>query len=503
MFQEYTSGVSCAEAEGDGTCLHVLALRTDAEHEKGELKMDKQEEEEMEDIPLRSMEETVFRNEFSDGENDEKEEETDRILKEYSFIEPRKNGVAEKCFDDNHEHIRSFVEEHKLRYEIRQAGIFDGLNNYIRSSLATWQNECINVAVTGNSGSGKSSLINALRNIKPNYPGAANVGIKETTTHIQKYEFPETDKVKLWDLPGVGTQKFSRKTYLEDTELSKFDIVVVVTANRFLENDIWIARQASRLGKFVIFVRTKIDFDLMNAKRDDPENFDEMKCLETIRRDIHENLTKSGLAELNDNIFLVSSPDRQKYDFTSLSESLKRLINTNGVRICKLLLHHLEKVIVEKREAVKCKFTGKKVASAIFESLPFPKLGTKLSAMTIQQMQELCLKIFCLDYESLQRVSQEVNISVRKLKEHHLKTFNTEQVKDVVRLYSETEDYRFPKFRKYEKYFAPVIGSVLSVFKGLTVAQDCLNVICNIMADDEFHLAQLRLHRLEGQLRAL
>lgn len=401
------------------------------------------------------------------------------------------------------QNMQSFVQEDELLCEIQQAGTIHGLNNYINKSLPAWDCKGINVAVAGSSGSGKSSLINALRGLKPNSPGAAKVGIKETTTEVQKYKFPENDKVVLWDLPGIGTRQFTRESYLNDFPLSKFDIVVVVTANRFLENDMWIATQALAIGRSVIFVRTKIDFDLMNASRDDPENFDEVRCIETIKREIDETLSKSGIARMSEGVYFVSSPDRDKYEFTELSEKLQSLMNTKGEGICRLLLQHLEQAIEEKRDAVKCKFTGKKVASAVFSFLPIPKLENTLGSLTIRQIREICLKVFCLDDESLQKVASALNIPVRKLKDFHLKTFNTEQLNDMERFYLETEDCRYSAFRKYSKYIVPVVGSALSAWKGPKIVQECLDIICNIMGDDEFHLVQLRLRRLERQLRLI
>jgi len=66
-----------------------------------------------------------------------------------------------------------------------------------------------NVAITGNSGTGKSSLNNALRGLKPRDDGAAAVGVKETTLDPHGYDFePAGPEMRLWDLPGAGTPKF-------------------------------------------------------------------------------------------------------------------------------------------------------------------------------------------------------------------------------------------------------------------------------------------------------
>lgn len=369
--------------------------------------------------------------------------------------------------------------------------------------MAHWEFKSINVAITGGSGSGKSSLINALRGLSPKYPGAAKVGIKETTTTVEKYEFPESDKVKLWDLPGIGTQNFTRKSYLNDFALSKFDIVVVVTASRFLESDLWIAKQALEMEKSVIFVRTKIDMDLMNASRDDPDNYDEMTCLTTMKKDIEENVHSIAVEQKEDAIFLISSPDRQKYDLPKLCKKLKSLVNTKGESICKFLLEYLKKAVEEKREDVSKKFACKRVATAVIGAIPIPKIETTFGTLTLREIREISLKMFSLDDKSLEIVSKELNMSAEKLKGFELKSYNTEQINDVEKLFTEMEESRYSTFRKYAKYLLPIAGSVLSACKANSVTQHCQNVLSGIMADDEFRLVQLRLQRLERQLRLL
>jgi len=55
---------------------------------------------------------------------------------------------------------------------------------------ATCKGGVVNIAITGNSGVGKSSWINAIRKLSPKSPGAALTGVTETTTEPQMYKFP-------------------------------------------------------------------------------------------------------------------------------------------------------------------------------------------------------------------------------------------------------------------------------------------------------------------------
>ncbi|CAF4802714.1 unnamed protein product, partial [Rotaria socialis] len=60
---------------------------------------------------------------------------------------------------------------------------------------------------------GKSSLINTLRGLKPGSDGAAKVCEVECTQEIAEYPDPTHPNLIYYDLPGVGTPKFSRSEY--------------------------------------------------------------------------------------------------------------------------------------------------------------------------------------------------------------------------------------------------------------------------------------------------
>lgn len=63
-------------------------------------------------------------------------------------------------------------------------------------------NISLHIAVTGESGTGKSSFINAIRELDSDDEGAAKTGVTETTTDPTPYEHPTMPNVTLWDLPG-------------------------------------------------------------------------------------------------------------------------------------------------------------------------------------------------------------------------------------------------------------------------------------------------------------
>ena len=103
----------------------------------------------------------------------------------------------------------------------------DGIEDFFKAKLERWKDVEINISVTGISGVGKSSFINAIRGLKDDDEGAAKTGVIETTRAAAVYSHPTNEKIKFWDLPGIGMYQFSsnssQKTpkyfYVENTAM--------------------------------------------------------------------------------------------------------------------------------------------------------------------------------------------------------------------------------------------------------------------------------------------
>ena len=112
--------------------------------------------------------------------------------------------------------------------------------------------------------SGKSTFINKFRGLTPrdklktNSVGKklyAPVGLKETTFEIHQYEFEENPLIQLYDLPGAGTDNFPIETYSEKIQIDQYDAFVLLTKDRFLENDKKISEEIMKRGKPYFFAR--------------------------------------------------------------------------------------------------------------------------------------------------------------------------------------------------------------------------------------------------------
>lgn len=166
----------------------------------------------------------------------------------------------------------------------------------------------VNVAVVGNSGVGKSLLVNRLRRVQPGSDDWAPVGVKETTLHPRMYAFPGQPLVRLWDLPGAGTSKFPSATYVSGMGLRHFDAVLCVTAGRFTQTELEIAEELKGHGVPHFMVRTKVDIDMWNNQEDN--QVDGPATLAKIVADLRQR----GVAQA----YLVSARQPLDHDFPKL-----------------------------------------------------------------------------------------------------------------------------------------------------------------------------------------
>lgn len=181
-------------------------------------------------------------------------------------------------------------------------------------------------AVAGIAGSGKSSLVNALRGLRANDKDAAKVGVTETTSVITRYRDPRKGMPFAWyDVPGSGTLSISDWQYFTDQGLYIFDAIIVLFDNRFTATDVAILRNCARFQIPAYIVRSKARQHIENMVSDmggDDLEDSERAVLKAEAREQYITKTRASVAE---NLQKADLPEQRVYlvDSATLARIVK------------------------------------------------------------------------------------------------------------------------------------------------------------------------------------
>lgn len=283
----------------------------------------------------------------------------------------------------------------------------------IRRELSLFQNTTLDIAVTGELGSGKSSLVNALRGTTDSEEGAAETGVTQTTMETMKYPHPRFPKITIWDLPGIGAPTFEPEDYLKKVNFSRYDFFIIVAAERFTANHAKLAHEIKEMKKKFYFVRSKVDLS-MNSERWKP-NFSEEQTLEKIRRYCCDNLAE--ILETAPRVFLISAWNLDKYDFSLLREALENEVEYLRKHVLILALPAFSRKILEKNKAALERVIWKTaLVSCAVGVIPVPGLSLfSTTTMLVTILKQFCLS-FGLDEDSLASLASRVDKPVETLK---------------------------------------------------------------------------------------
>lgn len=174
----------------------------------------------------------------------------------------------------------------------------------------------VKIAVTGDSGNGMSSFINALREIGHEEEDSAPTGVVRTTQKPALYSSSKFPNVDLWDLPGTGVTSQSVENYLGEMGFDKYDLIIIIASEQFSSNHVKLAKHMQSMRRRFYVVWTKLDRDLSTGALPEPQ------LRENIHKNIQENLQKEGVEEYP--IFLVSNFSPSFDDFQKLRVTLRR-----------------------------------------------------------------------------------------------------------------------------------------------------------------------------------
>ena len=294
------------------------------------------------------------------------------------------------------------AEIRKCKEEFNRNGM-TGIQNYFRKKLEEWKKVPLNIGVIGNSGTGKSSFINTIRGLTAEDEEAAPIGVTETTTEPKAYPHPNNKLLEFWDLPGVGTPNFPKDGYLEKISFDKYDFFLIISSNRFTENDIWLGKEIAKKDKHFFFARTKIDDDIRSNKRAYPKYHNEKDVLHKIREDIRKNL---GALYREDKVFLIDNYERAMYDFEKLEIQLIKNFPSLKQKTFILSASALsEEVVKRKVEVLRQDIWGVCFLPTVKAAIPIPDFYCKVDVSLILKQNEFYFHQLGLNRKSLERAA--------------------------------------------------------------------------------------------------
>ncbi|XP_051949298.1 immunity-related GTPase family, f1 [Xyrauchen texanus] len=271
----------------------------------------------------------------------------------------------------------------------------------------------LNIGVTGESGSGKSTFVNAFRGLGDEEEGSAKTGIVETTMEPEVYPHPNYKNVKMWDLPGIGTPNFKAIEYLKLVKFERYDFFIIIASDRFKECHTQLAIEIMRMGKNFYFVRSKIDASITAEKR--KKNFDLKMILDTIKKDCANGLKQIGIE--NPVVFLISGWELGKYDLNLLEERMEKELDQHKKHVLMLALPNITLEINEKKKKALEENIGRVAfLSACVAAIPLPGLSIAADVAIIAEELRKYYSTFGLDDPSLQKLCERSGKTVEELK---------------------------------------------------------------------------------------
>ncbi|XP_034531805.1 interferon-inducible GTPase 5-like [Notolabrus celidotus] len=350
----------------------------------------------------------------------------------------------------------------------------------------------LNIAVTGESGSGKSTFVNAIRGIDDDDERAAPTGTEETTTEVTPYPHPNFPNVTVWDLPGIGTVKFPAAKYLKLVGFEKFDFFIIVSSERFRENDVKLAKEIQKMKKKFYFVRSKIDNDI--RQEENKNDFNEERTLGRIRENCIQGLRKPGVE--SPQVFLMSSNKLHLYDFPKLLKTLEGELPELKRDAFLIAMPNISLEIIDrKREAFKSKIKYIATLSAAVAAVPVPGLSIAVDLGLLVGAVTRYVFGFGLNTSSLKRMANYTGVPYEELRKVIVSPLAAEKITPDLVLKTLIQTASIPALMAAEEgaRFIPILGILASMALSFTLTYKALNIFLNKLADDAQKVLQKAL----------
>ncbi|CAC5379213.1 unnamed protein product [Mytilus coruscus] len=321
-------------------------------------------------------------------------------------------GIGDALADDMVEEffdIASFKDELLRKLRIGGVGLYA---TYLIEQINLLKKVKVKVAIAGESGTGKSAFINAIRGVQSGDEGSAEEGCGNTTMEVTKYSHPKNERILLYDLPGYNTTKKTLNSFLKEVKLSDFDIFLMFFDDLPTIADAELVDQLRRTDTKFCFIRTKVDEEIEIEIDKDQEE----AVLSEIKKHVQISIEKEGLESLRSaNIFYISSHRPEIGEMNKLLHFIKDEISSAKYEAVLFSIPTVTKEIIGK------KYTGLK-RRIWFTAIAFAFLYPSMFKVEKNIKEEIIMyyRVFELDQDLADKIP---NLNHRYVIQKHLQDF--------------------------------------------------------------------------------
>ncbi|MFZ3577639.1 GTPase [Virgibacillus sp. DJP39] len=253
----------------------------------------------------------------------------------------------------------------------------------IKESLAEEQQDKLKIALFGQPGAGKSSIINKLVGKNVAEIGASTDVTKEAKIH-------EYNELLLVDLPGYGTSQFPPNEWMESFKPEEFDLFLCVFSGKFHDSDTTFFKELKSKGRVCLFVRNKYD-----------DIWDPAKSTEELQEEILEDVQKQVGSQ--EKVYFTSC--RNSFGFDLLQEGIRNVLEPakkdKYIRAAKAYtIKHLEQKRQE-CEGLVTRYAGLAAANGIN---PVPGLDVGVDVSLMLKMFKEIREIYGIEHKKFKNL---------------------------------------------------------------------------------------------------
>ena len=253
--------------------------------------------------------------------------------------------------------------------------------------------------------------------------------------------------------------------------MERFHAFLILTAGRFTEHDLELAKKIRSSKKKFFLIRTKIDENVRAEKR--KKSFNEEAMLQKIRSDCSGNLGDL-LSDVRD-IFLISNHDRDKWDFARLLQAILNALPTYQRETLVLSLGNAvtNDIFQKKVEVLRGRIWKVATLSAAVAFFPIPGLSIAVDV-------GLILNEFAL-YRSQLDLPEKGTADFEKLRVTTKDAVGKLSITTAAQLAAYLSVFATESAAEEAVSFIPILGSVIASTMSFTITyaalQQCLKAV--------------------------